>query len=197
MDIDASRAVLFAGLAAYVAIRGVYQIRARAAGPAKSDLSTPQDRLLVLLVVAGQVVLPLAFLLTPWLGRFSYPPLPGAAWIGAALWVAGLLLFWRSHADLGRNWSVTLELQHGHQLVSHGVYRRVRHPMYTSFLVLGAAQAVLLPNLVSGPAGLVATLVLCAVRVPREEAMLVACFGQQYRAYMQTTGSVLPQLFAR
>jgi protein-S-isoprenylcysteine O-methyltransferase Ste14 len=36
-------------------------------------------------------------------------------------------LFWRSHADLGRNWSPSLELREGHELVTEGVYRYVRH----------------------------------------------------------------------
>ncbi len=46
--------------------------------------------------------------------------------------VAALWLFWRSHADLGRNWSQAFELRKGHELITHGVYRVVRHPMYAA-----------------------------------------------------------------
>ena len=33
--------------------------------------------------------------------------------------------------DLGTNWSITLEVREQHRLISHGVYRRIRHPMYS------------------------------------------------------------------
>jgi protein-S-isoprenylcysteine O-methyltransferase Ste14 len=54
--------------------------------------------------------------------------------------VAALLLSYRSHADLGQNWSVTLELRAGHQLIRHGVYRSIRHPMYASIRLWCLAQ---------------------------------------------------------
>ena len=64
-------------------------------------------------------------------------------WCGAAVMLAALWLFWRSHADLGWHWSATLEVREGHALVDRGVYRRVRHPMYAgspySFFMLEAA----------------------------------------------------------
>jgi len=106
-------------------------------------------------------------------------------------------LFWRSHADLGKNWSVGLEVQQNHQLVQHGVYRLVRHPMYAAFLLFGLAQAVLLPNAVAGPSALLAVLLLCFARIPREEAMMCQAFGPEYKSYMQTTGSVVPSLLRR
>jgi protein-S-isoprenylcysteine O-methyltransferase Ste14 len=51
--------------------------------------------------------------------------------------VIGLWLFYRSHADLGTNWSITLEIREQHRLITQGVYRRIRHPMYSA---LGLTQ---------------------------------------------------------
>jgi len=53
----------------------------------------------------------------------------------------------RTHKDLGRNWSVTLEVREQHALVTNGVYSRVRHPMYSAFWLWALAQALLLPKL--------------------------------------------------
>jgi protein-S-isoprenylcysteine O-methyltransferase Ste14 len=103
-------------------------------------------------------------------------------------------LFWRSHADLGRNWSPSLELREGHELVTEGVYRSVRHPMYASMWLWGVAQALLLQNWIAGWVSLVMFMPLYLLRVPREERMMLDEFGEEYRAYMDRTGRVIPRL---
>jgi protein-S-isoprenylcysteine O-methyltransferase Ste14 len=104
-------------------------------------------------------------------------------------------MFRRTHKDLGRNWSVTLEIREHHSLVTHGVYSRVRHPMYTAFWAWAAAQALLLPNWFAGFAGIVGFGVLFFLRVPHEERMMIQTFGDEYRRYMQQTWRVLPGIF--
>lgn len=106
-----------------------------------------------------------------------------------------LWLFRRSHKDLGRNWSVTLEVREGHQLVTQGVYAFVRHPMYASFFLWGIAQALLIPNWIAGLAGLAAVAALYAVRQEKEEAMMRETFGAQYDAYCQRTRRLIPGVF--
>ena len=88
---------------------------------------------------------------------------------------------------------MTLELNADHRLVTNGLYRAVRHPMYSSFLVLGVGQALLVPNWIAGLSGLASVLLLIAVRLPREEAMMIEEFGDQYRDYRKRTGAVLPR----
>jgi len=60
--------------------------------------------------------------------------------------IAALWLFCRSHLDLGQNWSQSLEIRKGHQLVTDGVYRFIRHPMYASIWIWCLAQGLLLEN---------------------------------------------------
>lgn len=98
------------------------------------------------------------------------------------------------HRDLGANWSPALEIGAKQQLVTQGVYRAIRHPMYTSLLLWSIAQVLLLHNGIAGPAGLVAFLLLRLVRVPREERMMLDHFGDAYRAYSARTGRILPRL---
>jgi protein-S-isoprenylcysteine O-methyltransferase Ste14 len=195
MNLHAPQAIFLAGLAAYIAIRSVFQRRAADATATVTRSGKP-DRFLILLVVLGQIVLPLLYLFSPWLDFANHASPTLAPWLGAATWLAGLWLFRRAHADLGTNWSVTLELRSTHRLVTHGVYRLVRHPMYAAFVLLGVAQALLLPNWLAGSSALLATALLCIVRIPGEEAMMCEFFGQDYRDYMKRTGGVIPRLGA-
>ena len=177
--------------AAFLAIRGVFARRMRHAKAV--DKSSLGDRLLILLVGLGQVVLPCIVVTQPLLA-FAARPQPDACTVaGGVVMLAGLRLFWRSHADLGQNWSVTLELNADHRLVTEGLYRQMRHPMYASFLVLGIGQALLVANWIAGLSGLASVALLMAVRLPREEAMMVEQFGDQYRDYRRRVGAVLPR----
>ena len=103
-------------------------------------------------------------------------------------------MFRKTHAQLGRNWSVTLEVRVDHSLITDGVYAHVRHPMYTAFWLWALAQAILLPNWIAGFAGIFGFGTLYLFRVGREETMLLETFGDEYRDYMRRTGRVIPRL---
>ena len=120
---------------------------------------------------------------------------PWQASIGALVFAAALWLFYRTHKDLGRNWSVTLEVREQHALITHGVYRHVRHPMYSAFWLWAIAQALLLPNWIAGPAGLVGFGTLFFLRVGREERMMYETFGEEYRRYVARTARIVPGIF--
>jgi len=101
-------------------------------------------------------------------------------------------MFHRTHEALGRNWSVTLEVRENHRLVTEGIYRYLRHPMYTAFWLWALAQALLLPNWIAGPAGLLGFGTLYFFRVSREEQLMLDTFGEEYRAYMARTRRIIP-----
>ena len=122
--------------------------------------------------------------------NYSVPvwtPAAGTVILAAALW-----LFWRSHADLGRNWSVTLELREDHGLVTSGVYKRIRHPMYSAIWLIVLVQPLLIHNWIAGPAGILAFGVMYAIRTPREEAMMREQFGKAYDDYCKKSGRLFP-----
>ena len=106
--------------------------------------------------------------------------------------VTGLWLFHRSHADLGTNWSITLEVREHHRLVANGVYRRIRHPMYTSLFLYSIGQALALPNWIAGPSYLVAFGILFVFRLRAEERMMLRQFGAEYESYAARTKRLVP-----
>ena len=128
-------------------------------------------------------------------GFADYPlhVLPLAA--GSVCLSIGLWLFYRSHADLGTNWSVTLEIREHHRLITRGVYRSIRHPMYAALFLYGFGQALLVPNWFAGPAYLVTFGLLFAFRVGREEQMMFDEFGDDYRKYMRETKRLVPRVW--
>jgi len=111
--------------------------------------------------------------------------------IGLALAMTGAALALVSRALLGRNWSATVQLKHGHELVTDGPYRLVRHPIYTGLLTLFLGNAVM----VGDWRGLLAVAIVFVSfwRKSRlEEVWLAERFGEPYRAYQARTKALIP-----
>ncbi len=155
-----------------------------------------RERLLTASVAVGMIFLPLIALATPLFDFAAYSALPGQFLLGGAAALVGLYCFWRSHADLGAFWSAHLELREQHVLVTHGIYSRMRHPMYTAIFLITFAQALLLTNWVAGPTGFVIFALLYAVRLGPEEQMMAEQFGEEWEAYAAQTPRLLPRLRA-
>lgn len=185
--------VFLLGFVVYVVLRGVYQERTKGQRTVERRMGLG-ERVLLPLVFLGCLLLPLLRLFTPWLAFADYALPAAAPWCGTAVLIAGLWLFWRAHADLGLNWSVTLAVREGHELVTRGVYRRIRHPMYAAILLFSLGQGLLLANWLAGWGALVTFGLLYLVRTPREERMMVEHFGDAYRAYRERTGRLVPRL---
>lgn len=176
-------------------IRVPHDRERRRTAVAKDQVSGLEYGLLVLLLV-GMFILPMVYIFTPWLDFANYALPDWAGWAGVGLAAAALWVFWRAHADLGRNWSPSLQIFERHALITSGIYQFIRHPMYASQWLLALAQILLLQNWIAGLCGLVCFLPLYLLRVPREEQMMLAQFGEEYQKYMHRTGRILPKLGA-
>ena len=118
----------------------------------------------------GYLGVPVLYLATRWLALADYPFQPVMFYAGTVISAGSLWLFWRSHADLGRNFSIRLAIREQHALVTTGVYRLIRHPMYASALLWSLGQAFLLPNWITGLAGLLGFCILFWPRQTRGNA---------------------------
>jgi protein-S-isoprenylcysteine O-methyltransferase Ste14 len=97
-----------------------------------------------------------------------------------------------AHCSLGKQYSPHLELIKEHQLITDGLYKIIRHPMYTFLIIFMLSISVLAANLVIIVPHLTA-IVLLLLRLNKEEAMLLDKFGDVYNEYMKKTGRLLPK----
>jgi protein-S-isoprenylcysteine O-methyltransferase Ste14 len=188
-----AKAVLLAASVAMVVIRAPHGQRSRKVKVAKSRKGGLEVALLTLAWISFFV--PLVWVFSPVLAFADYPLRPAPFTAGVSLYVAGLWLFHRSHADLGEFWSITLEVREQHRLVTEGVYRRIRHPMYTALFLYSLGQALVVPNWVAGPAYGVAFGLLFALRIRAEERMMRETFPGEYETYAARTKRLIPGIW--
>jgi protein-S-isoprenylcysteine O-methyltransferase Ste14 len=184
------------GIIAGSIIRAVFTARARHwwrnNQMATHGYMTGLDKLLTLLNSLGLFIIPFVYVLTSWLDFANYHILSWCGWIGCLIFVAALWLLWRSHADLGINFSPQVQLKNDHTLIMTGVFQYIRHPMYSAHVLWASAQILLLQNWIAGFSMLVFQVLLYVYRIPREEKMMLDTFGEDYRSYMERTGRFIP-----
>ncbi len=189
-----AKLILVIGAVAWFVIRLPHQKRSWKTKTA-TDRRTTREKILLTCSFTGLGIIPFLYVAFHTFRFADYPFQPVLAWLGTIVFAASLWLFFRVHKELGRNWSDSLEVREQHKLVTEGLYRYVRHPMYTAFFMWAVAQALLLPNWYAGPAGLVGFGTLFLFRVGREEAMMLESFGEEYRAYMARTARLIPHIY--
>ncbi|HEY7326318.1 MAG TPA: protein-S-isoprenylcysteine O-methyltransferase [Gemmataceae bacterium] len=190
MDPWFGKAVILLANLVMVLIRAPHGKRSRETPVLKSRKGTQEIVLLTIAWIA--FLLSLVWIATPLFAFSDYPLHVTTLVAGSVLLALGLWLFHRSHVDLGTNWSITLQVREKHQLVMHGLYRRVRHPMYLALLIFSAGQVLAVPNWLVGPSYLVAVLLLVLFRIGPEERMMREEFGKNYEEYMARSWCLIP-----
>jgi protein-S-isoprenylcysteine O-methyltransferase Ste14 len=182
------------GIAAWYIVRHPFERRAKRVRIVSSKRSRAEMIGLASALI-GMAVIPGFYVATGMPEAANYRTSSWVVALGALIFCAALWVFRRTHKELGRNWSISLEIREQHQLVREGPYALVRHPMYTSFLLMALGQAFLLANWVAGLAGLAGFAVLFFLRVENEEHMMLENFGPQYRDYMARTKRLIPYIY--
>ncbi|MGZ9105278.1 MAG: protein-S-isoprenylcysteine O-methyltransferase, partial [Rhodoplanes sp.] len=124
---------------------GWYVIRFRYARRSRRTPVTRSARgrletILLTISLTGLGIVPFIYVATEFPAFADYAFQPALAWLGLFFAIAALVMFRLTHKALGRNWSISLELRQDHRLITEGVYRHVRHPMYTAFWLWAVAQ---------------------------------------------------------
>ena len=189
-----SRILFLAVYAAFAAIRLAYRIpAARREGGEKHELPRAAALTLTVGILAYFACIILYLLYLPWILWFQLSFLSWIRWLAVPIAVLCVPALYWTHHTLGKQYSANLEIQSGHEIITDGPYSRVRHPMYTIFIVFSVAMALLTLNLL-----IIFFSVLLSISFPsvanQEELMLIDRFGDDYRAYMRRTGRFLPKL---
>jgi protein-S-isoprenylcysteine O-methyltransferase Ste14 len=127
-----------------------------------------------------------------WLRRTVLPENPVLLSIAVVTTVLGLLFAVWARLTLGSNWSGTVTIKTGHQLIRRGPYRSIRHPIYTGMLAALLATAVT-QGLLSGLVGFAFVFLALYRKARREESFLSQEFGDGFTEHRQHTGMFLPR----
>jgi protein-S-isoprenylcysteine O-methyltransferase Ste14 len=181
--------------AAFVAV-SLVATAAGVASPANLSSGVREDAGGRWLFVPSALGLLVLFWLVPHLDRRDRLALDGdlVRYLGVALFALGCALRIWPMFVLGRRFSGLVAIQAGHELVTHGPYRYVRHPSYLGMMVGLAGWALVFRSAV-GLAAVAVGLPLLAARIGSEEALLGSQFGERYEAYRRHTWRLLPGLY--
>jgi protein-S-isoprenylcysteine O-methyltransferase Ste14 len=127
-------------------------------------------------------------------GDLVLPHTPAVLGLGLALTLAGLSLAIWARLILGRNWSGRVTFKEGHELVRHGPYAHVRHPIYTALLLMITGSAIAIGRL-GGLIGLPLVGLGIWLKLRQEEALMSEHFPDEYRSYRSQVGALIPRLF--
>jgi len=136
------------------------------------------------------------YILSPGTFAFAYwIPLPSwLRWIGAIMLTTGIILLASAHTHLGRSFHSLIVTKQDQTFVDSGPYRWIRHPIYTAYLINYAGGGLLAGNWVLTFVPVLMFGMLVAIRVGREEQVLIDQFGEPYIDYMQRTGRLIPKI---
>ncbi|MFN3491961.1 MAG: methyltransferase [Anaerolineales bacterium] len=138
---------------------------------------------------------PFVYLMNPAWMAWSKIGLPESIrWLGVGVGIIGVLGVYWLFSSIGSGISPTSGTRKEHKLVTNGIYKYIRHPLYTFGSSLFISFGMMADNWFIALLGMLAFIGM-AIRTPKEEANLIEKFGDEYREYMKRTGRFLPKLF--
>jgi protein-S-isoprenylcysteine O-methyltransferase Ste14 len=129
-----------------------------------------------------------------WLGRRFVPASSWLQAIGVGVTALGVALAIWARWHLGRNWSATVSIRSGHELIGQGPYRTIRHPIYSGFLLATIGSALTIGE-TRALVTFAVVLVLFTIKARKEETWLAREFGADFEQQRRRTGRFLPRLF--
>ena len=128
------------------------------------------------------------------LGAFDLPLPLWVQWLGLGLGLISIAFITWVHRALDVNFSVILHVRENHNLVTHGPYRFMRHPMYTALFLHGLSVLLMTRNALIGGLYLVSLSAILLLRVRSEEQEMIGKFGPAYLDYRRQTWRFVPRL---
>ena len=117
------------------------------------------------------------------------------AYIGILFICFGIILEIISIYTLKKQFSVVVKTIENHKLIDYGIYKYIRHPMYTAALLIitgfGLALASWIYTIIFAVLGLIAF----SYRIIIEERFLEECFGEKYLEYKKRTKKIIPKIY--
>jgi len=138
---------------------------------------------------------PLVYLVNPaWMIWSKLGVSEWTRWLGVGIGFLCVAGIYRLFSSIGTGITPVSATRKEHKLSTHGIYRWIRHPLYTVGSSFYISFGLMADNWFIIFMGAL-TFIVMAIRTPKEEANLIAKFGDEYREYMKRTGKFLPKFF--
>ena len=111
---------------------------------------------------------------------------------GVVLAISCVPLIWWVFRSIGSNISETVLIKKNHELVTIGPYRWIRHPLYSSTLLLLFSISITFRDWILLGSFLACLIAFRLLVIPAEEKQLLEAFGEDYECYQSRTGTMLP-----
>lgn len=114
--------------------------------------------------------------------------------LGVFITILGLLIAIIARKTLADNWSSNIELKKDHELITKGIYKYVRHPIYTGLLLMGVGSILVLQSLLV-VLFFVVMITFLIFKLKKEEILLLKHFPKDYQEYMKKTKALIPLIY--
>jgi protein-S-isoprenylcysteine O-methyltransferase Ste14 len=98
--------------------------------------------------------------------------------------------------NLGRNWANHIKIYEEHTFVKRGVYKIVRHPLYSSIMLMFFGACMVYRSLLGFFSVVLVFIPFMFYRAKQEEFLLIQAFGE-YNDYIKSTGMFFPKIYKR
>jgi len=158
---------------------------------ADSEMGKGMMILTAIITVIGGTGLIFYLLALPWWPWTHIPLGEYVQWAGIIVSVVPIFYLIWVHRHLDNQWSIALEIQEDHKLITTGPYKRVRHPMYLGLFVYTLGLCLISLDI------LVTLFFMFSIwvnyrRIPSEEQMMIDQFGDVYLEYMKKSSKLIP-----
>ena len=137
---------------------------------------------------------PFVYLINPnWMAWSKIGLSDSIRWLGVGIGIVCVPGIYWLFSSIGTGITPVSATRKEHKLVTNGIYRWIRHPLYTFGSAMFVAFGMMADNWFIATLGIL-TFILMAIRTPKEEANLIEKFGDEYREYMKRTGRFFPKL---
>ena len=126
-------------------------------------------------------------------GKFEQPRI--FFYMGLFLIVTGLIVRWIAFLSLGKAFTLKVTILKNQNLKTDGIYKMIRHPSYTGFLLYYLGLGLIMENWICLLILTIAPFLVVLKRIKLEELVLNKHFGDQYKSYTLKTWKLVPYIF--